>query len=147
MKRHLEPLAVAANITQSSFCRIDQVLLTFGHLVMQYKAMTDPEDLARCNTIISSIERHWAKADQEIFIAAVILNLFFRTVPFATLSFLNNTGIHSLLLRFWHRFYGQEPPNSFHEHINDFLKGSGLFDNLEIILQVHWNHADKRCVS
>lgn len=39
MKCHLDPLAVAANITQASFCRLDEVLLTFGYLVMQYQQM------------------------------------------------------------------------------------------------------------
>ena len=34
MKRHLEPLAVATNVIQSSHCRLDQVLLTFRYLVM-----------------------------------------------------------------------------------------------------------------
>ena len=53
MKRHLEPLAIAANITQASFCRLDEVLLTFGYLVMQYQKMqTDADDAAACASII-----------------------------------------------------------------------------------------------
>jgi hypothetical protein len=63
MKRHLEPLAIATNVTQASFCRLDQVLLTFGHLVMQYKSLTDPEDTVGCAAIIESIEARWAIAD------------------------------------------------------------------------------------
>ena len=58
MKRHLEPLAIAANITQASFCRLDEVLLTFGYLVMQYQKMqTDADDAAACASIIASIEK------------------------------------------------------------------------------------------
>jgi len=34
---YLELLAIAANIVQGLFCRMDQVLLTFGFLVMQYQ--------------------------------------------------------------------------------------------------------------
>ncbi|KAF7974572.1 hypothetical protein HWV62_11944 [Athelia sp. TMB] len=63
MKRHLEPLAIAANITQASFCRMDQVLLTFGHLVMTYKKLTDTSDFVPCNAIIKSIEKQWEKTD------------------------------------------------------------------------------------
>ena len=37
IEQHLEPLAVAANVTQSAFCRLDEVLLTFGALMMNYK--------------------------------------------------------------------------------------------------------------
>jgi hypothetical protein len=131
MKRHLEPLAIAANVTQASFCRLDQVLLTFGFLVMQYRSMTDHEDVAGCSVIIASIEKRWEKTDQEIFIAAVLLNPFYRSAPFATLPFLNNAGIHALLDRLWTRFYQQPPPMDFYEHVNDYLKGTGYFYNLE----------------
>ena len=58
MKDHLEPLAVAANITQASFCRLDEVLLTFGYLVMQYQLMqADPGNAVACDSIITSIEK------------------------------------------------------------------------------------------
>lgn len=94
MKHHLEPLAIVANITQASFCRLDEVLLTFGYLVMQYQKMqTDADDVAACASIIASIEKQWAVSDQEIFVAAVLLNPFYRNTPFAPLSFLNNAGI------------------------------------------------------
>jgi hypothetical protein len=39
MEEHLEPLAIAANITQATNCRLDTVLLTFGYLVIRYQAM------------------------------------------------------------------------------------------------------------
>ena len=54
----MEPLAVAANITQASFCRLDEVLLTFGYLVMQYQLMqADPGNAVACDSIITSIEK------------------------------------------------------------------------------------------
>jgi hypothetical protein len=134
MKRHLEPLATAANITQALFCCLDQVLLTFGFLVMQYTAMTWSdlaEDHTGCDAIIKSIELWWAKADQEVFIAAVILNPFFQTTPFNPLPFLNNAGIHALLHRLWICFYEAQPPSMFHEQITDYLRSQGLFHNLK----------------
>jgi hypothetical protein len=46
---------------------------------MQYQSMTDPDDVKGCTaTIIKSIEAHWATANQEIFIAAVVLNPFYQ---------------------------------------------------------------------
>jgi hypothetical protein len=30
IKHHLAPLAIAANITQLAFCRLDEVLMTFA---------------------------------------------------------------------------------------------------------------------
>lgn len=77
MKRHLEPLAIAANVTQAAFCCLDTVLLTFGFLVMQYKRMSDEGDRIASHSIISSLEKRWMAADQDIFIAAVIVNPFF----------------------------------------------------------------------
>jgi hypothetical protein len=50
--------------------------------------MTDPEDVEGCTTIIESIEACWATADQEIFIAAVVLNPFYQSMPFALLLML-----------------------------------------------------------
>jgi hypothetical protein len=76
IKQHLELLAIASNITQASFCRLDTGLLTFGFLMMQYRNMTDEEDLDAANAIMESLERRWAVADQQIFIASIILTLF-----------------------------------------------------------------------
>ena len=97
MKCHLEPLAIATNITRASFCHLDQVLMMFGHLIMQYQSMTDPEDIEGCTAIIESTEACWATADQEIFIAAIVLNPFYQSTPFSPLQFLTNAGIHSML--------------------------------------------------
>jgi hypothetical protein len=143
MKRHLEPLAIAANITQASFCRLDEVLLTFGFLVMQYQAMTDPDDLVGCAAVIASIERRWAKADQEIFIAAIILNPFYQSAPLAPLPFLNNAGISALLRRLWQRFYVNPPPADFFIHLNDYLRGTGFFKNLQAQCQIKLVQADR----
>ena len=80
MKLHLEPLAIAANVTQTASCRLDTVLLTFGFLVMQYQKLTDIDDLTASTSIISSLEKRWMAADQDIFIATVIVNSFYRAV-------------------------------------------------------------------
>jgi hypothetical protein len=143
MKRHLEPLAIAANVTQASFCRMDQVLLMFSHLVMQYTAMNDPDDRAGCAAIIASIEHRWAKADQEVFVATVILNPFFQTVPFAPAPFLNNAGIHALLRRLWTRFYAAQPPVEFHTQTSDYLKSTGLFHHLQTHCDIKHIDADR----
>jgi hypothetical protein len=131
MKCHLEPLAIATNVTQASFCHLDQVLMTFGHLIMQYKSMMDPEDMVGCTTIIESIEAQWATADQEIFIAAVVLNPFYQSTPFAALQFLTNAGIQSMLGRLWQHFFQTEPPHKFHQQITSYLWGTDFFKDLK----------------
>jgi len=63
MKLHLKLLAIAVNITQAAFCRLDTVLLTFGFLVMQYQQMADEDDYITSASIISCLEKCWMAAD------------------------------------------------------------------------------------
>lgn len=79
VKHHLAPLAIAANITQSSHCRLDEVLLTFGALAMEFSKLIhdDDEELVK-EALLKSIESRWEKSDQDVFVAAVILNLFIK---------------------------------------------------------------------
>jgi hypothetical protein len=130
IKRHLEPLAIASNITQASFCRLDTVLLTFGFLLMQYRHMTDEEDLDAAAAIMESLERRWAVTDQQIFIAAVIVNPFYQGRPFAQLHFLNNAGIHSLLAHLFTRFYQVQAPQDFHTELTEYLTHTGRYVSL-----------------
>ena len=139
MKRHLEPLAVAANVSQSSRCCLDQVLLTFRYLVMQYREMTDPDNRRGAQVIMNSIEKHWAAADQENFITAVILNPFYQNSPFAPLHFLNNAGIHALLNHLWTCFYNKAPPAAVSQNVAKYLQQTGLFANLDSSIQIHLN--------
>ncbi|KAG1817740.1 hypothetical protein EV424DRAFT_1347853 [Suillus variegatus] len=72
VKQHLELLAVAANATQSDFTRLNVVLVK---LVNLYHKFCDPLlDQAVCEVACSSLEKCWAKMDQDIFILTVVLN-------------------------------------------------------------------------
>jgi hypothetical protein len=96
---------------------------------MQYQKLTDEDDLVRCLAIIESIEQRWIVADQEIFIAAVVLNPFYQCTPFAAHPFLNNAGIHTLLCHLWIRFYTTEPPADFFSELNEYLNRTGRYAN------------------
>lgn len=126
----MEPLAIAANITQAAFCRLDTVLLTFGFLIKQYREMTDGEDLDAAASIIESIEKRWAVAEQEVFIACVIVNPFYQTKPFTMLYQLNNAGIQALLAKLWLRFYSEEAPDEFYVELREYLNGTDRYSNL-----------------
>jgi hypothetical protein len=130
--RYLEPLAIAANVVQESFCRLDQVLLTFGFLLMQYRNEKMNEDPVGRDAIIASIEARWDKSDQEVFVCAVFINPFYRTLPFnASLPCFNYTQIRLLLTRLYVRFYGVQPEPLFMTHAYDFLNGAGIFQGLD----------------
>ena len=130
MERHLKPLAVAANITQAAHCRLDTVLLTFGFLVVQYRAMVKAEDLVGCAAILQSLEKRWLAADQDVFIATVIINPLFQTTPFASGPRFIIARIKALLASLYMRFFQSEVPASFYTEVHEFLMGIKQYSEL-----------------
>ena len=130
MKLNLEPLAIAANMTQAAFCHLDTVLLTFGFLVMQYQQTTDEADRTASRSIIASLEKCWMAADQDIFISTVIINPFFRADPFAHHPRFVVASIIELLGRLYTRFFLEEPPHLFNVELCDYLTAAGQYSEL-----------------
>ncbi|KDQ55684.1 hypothetical protein JAAARDRAFT_208479 [Jaapia argillacea MUCL 33604] len=105
IKFHLQPLAVAANVTQGARCRLDQVLMTFGLLVMHFRKLPDADDQAIQIAVIKSLELRWSKCDQDVFIASVVLNPFYRISVFKTTHIFTLAGLSALITRLWIRFF------------------------------------------
>ncbi|KAI9457355.1 ribonuclease H-like domain-containing protein [Lactarius psammicola] len=137
IKHHLAPLAVAANITQSSHCRLDEVLMTFASLVMQYSKLTDSKDMVIRKALLESIEKRWEASDQNVFIASVILNPFLKTNPFKRDARLISLGaIHTLLSGLWTRFYPGDPcPDELYEEIHHYLGSSDFYSTMPGVCQ------------
>ncbi|KAL6302503.1 ribonuclease H-like domain-containing protein [Sparassis latifolia] len=76
IRTHLEPLAIAMNITQAPHTRLDHVLLTLANLYRIYSS-PDTEDQVQ-SKILDSLEKRWKKADQDVFILAVFFNPYTR---------------------------------------------------------------------
>ena len=129
--RYLEPLAIAANITQQSFCRLDQVLLTFSFLMMKYQDPKMNQDLRACQAIRNSIEAWWAKADQKVFVVAVLVNPFYRMSPFQLLTCFSMAKVRALFTKLYGRFFSSEPPLEFIAHANEFLDGWEFFNTIK----------------
>lgn len=133
IKQHLEPLAIAANVTQSAFCRLDEVLLTFGALMMEYRDLRDNcgGDQVACDAVLYSLEKRWANTNQDIFIAAVVLNPFFKHMPFKALSRFQPANIYNLFLILWDRFFPGDPaPPTLYRNVLDYLREMGDFTTL-----------------
>lgn len=132
VKNHLEPLAVATNISQAAHCRLDQVILIFGLLHMRYTKLKNesPEDQVACDAILNSLELRWSKADQDIFIAAVLLNPLHKAAPFAKMITFSTAGIYTLLCRLWTRFYKSAPPAGLLGEMKDYFDNKGSYDFL-----------------
>lgn len=108
---------------------MDQILLTFGSLSIYYTDLKekDPADAPGCTAILESIEKRWAKADQDVFIAAVILNPFLKTNAFSPqANFLTRAGVLGLIKRLYRRFFSiSETPEELEENIRQ------LFSNVD----------------
>ncbi|KAJ2977735.1 hypothetical protein NUW54_g11382 [Trametes sanguinea] len=146
IKRHLEPLAIATNTTQSNNCRLDKVVITFGSLFRFFDSLPDPEEELVKDAVLRSLEMRWGKADQDVFIAAVLLNPFLKVAPFHRVSQIFSTAaIYSLLERLWKRFYPALPiPPSFYDTVTAYLRESGEFSGLSITREAMMNAAREK---
>ena len=116
--------------------------------LQQYWVLCRDADVAGATEIIDSIEKQWACADQELFIASIILNPFYlsseKYLVFANLLFLNKAGTHALLSCTYQWLFQQEMSDKFTDNVNDYLGGKGLFSNLDIYVARSINVADHK---
>jgi len=143
MKNFLEPLAIASNITQADSAHVDIILITFAFLYICYSKLLDAEDIKACGAILVSIERHWLEADQDVFIAGVLLNPFHKAKPFRAPPFLTLAGLYNLLHRLWKRFYHEDPPAELYVEYKAYINGTGDFQAMNNFMQGMQKSAEK----
>ncbi|KAF7794103.1 hypothetical protein EIP86_005233, partial [Pleurotus ostreatoroseus] len=132
MKRHLRPLALAANMSQAVHIRPDQILLIFVMLYIRFGEFRDQDEASMRIAMLAAIEARWEKVDQDVFIGAVILNPFHRTRPFKPLQIFTVGGTFTLLERLWKRFFPrQELPISFWREVKDYLSQADDFTQMQ----------------
>jgi hypothetical protein len=76
----LEPLAIAANVTQANHARLDTVLITLGALYWTYSSAEFTEEVR--TVVHASLEKRWKAVDQPVYIMAVIMNPYIRMDAF-----------------------------------------------------------------
>ena len=127
------------NFTQAAHCRLDEVLIMFGFLTLTYPEMlqgaTGDNELM-ITVIMDSLERRWGKSDQEVFIAAVILNPMYKTRPFSRTRRFTHAGIYLLLVKLWKHFYpGMDPPVELQGEMMNYLGGLGDYEGMDAWVQ------------
>lgn len=81
------------------------------------------------------MEARWKRADQDVFIATLILNPFYKTFVFRRLDVFTNAGIYTLLRRLWSRFYKEDPPRELYRNLQNYLDEVGSYKNMRVVLE------------
>ncbi|KDN35726.1 hypothetical protein RSAG8_11349, partial [Rhizoctonia solani AG-8 WAC10335] len=107
LKLYLEPLAIAANVSQAATTRLDHILIELGRLYNVFSRLAFNPKMR--DTALESLERRWGKADQDPFILAVFLNPFIRGRLFSRdNTLLNRSGIYGVVKRVFRRIFRKE---------------------------------------
>lgn len=91
-----------------------------------------------------SLETRWKKADQDIFIAAVILNPLYRLKAFAPLPALTRAGVTILIERLWQRFYPGQTANDLLQELRDYLDDKGRYSGLTLYVNTACEEAERK---
>jgi hypothetical protein len=128
VKDILEPFAIAANITQGPTTRLYHVILALGNL---YRIFSDPKlDDALRDGVHASLEKRWAKADQDVFIACVVMNPYIRDRCFTrAIPELTCVGLYVIVKRVSERILRKPMGNAFYEAFMDYLQESNEFSS------------------
>lgn len=139
MKLHLEPFAYAINITQSDKARLDTVLLVLALLYSRFEHLprVTPSDTVVADTICNSINSRWEASDQDVFIAAVILNPTHKTRPFKHSRWFSIGFITILMARLYRRFFSEEVPREVVDEVPQYLNNEGaVYSELQAFMAI-----------
>lgn len=146
VQKILEPLAIAANVTQASHTRLDHVLLTLGNLFRIYSQRPNSYDEDLRTGIIKSLEKRWKKADQDIFIVAIFLNPFIRDTLFKK-EFLTEAKLYNIVERVYERILRCSADGNldFLRAFEDYKRSQGEFsdDNMSLaLMKLKFEHSN-----
>jgi hypothetical protein len=110
-------------------------LITFAFLYIRYSKLLEAEDIKACDAILESIEWHWLKTDQDVFIAGILLNPFHKAKPFCAAPFSTVAGLYNLLHRLWKQFYYKDPPAELYAEYKDYVNRTGDFQAMHSFMQ------------
>ncbi|KAF5368688.1 hypothetical protein D9615_010307 [Tricholomella constricta] len=119
IKAHLEPLAIAANVTQNESRGFD-------------------ESISRA--VLASLEKRWANADRPIFILAVVLNPYIRANFFSRESPYRSFAIlWNLVAKAYQRLFdtSEEPNHAFRTAFGHYVHRTGEWSDEAMGLPYH----------
>jgi len=143
----LEPaLAIAANITQASNTQLYHVLTTLRNLYHIYSNLNVEEDMDVHERVLASLKKCWAAADQDPFIATVILNPFLCGDFLGQHIALTPIGLCNMLKCLLSRMFRVDADADFHAAFMDYYNKRNEF-SLEAMALADWNDITQKTVS
>lgn len=132
-----EQTAFGHHHAQAAHAQPDDIVLTFGYLLNKFRSLCSSHSAVQ-DAVITSLEKHWntLHKNQDIFIAAVILNPAYKTTPFNTITPFTNAGIIALILQLWSPFDGKNPPTALCTALLEYLSFSNDFEFMKVNLQM-----------
>ena len=85
-------------------------------------------DLQIWARIQGSLEKQWAKADQDVFILAVFLNPYIRRQPFSCVA-LTHANIYEIAVQLLTRIFDQQPDLEFLKAFEDYMNDTSDFSS------------------
>lgn len=105
--------------------------------------LINTEDLKACDAILESIERQWLKTDQDVFVAGILLNLFYKAQPFHVAPFSTVAELYNLLHCLWRQFYYESPPAELYGEYKAYITVTGDFQAMHNFMQGMQASAEK----
>jgi hypothetical protein len=138
MKEILEPLAIANNVTQARYTRLDHIGLTLGNLYRIYSNSSIEAPIR--DRVLGSLEKRWKAADQDVFILAMHLHPWVRGRCFA--KTLSRSALCNTAEKVYKRLFEQEPGWGFMGEMMDYSDGLGVFSDENMRLGYWKQHYD-----
>jgi hypothetical protein len=128
-------------MTQGSRGALYSVVLTLANLHRIYKSDRSLDaNVKKC--LLESIEKRWAKTDQDSFLASVILNPYIRQRLFKKGGYSSIKSVYHLFKRLLQRFFDKEDDGTFLQAVTDYCRAEGQFSTEEMFLQNHKDHSE-----
>ncbi|EUC58795.1 hypothetical protein RSOL_279600, partial [Rhizoctonia solani AG-3 Rhs1AP] len=126
LKLFLEPLAIAANVSQAPTTRLDHILIKLGRLYNTFSRLVFNPKIRE--TVLASLERRWGKADQDPFILAVFFNPFIRARLFNRKNkLLSRSALYGAVKRVFKHIFWKENDLELYEAFLDYYDSRNEF--------------------
>ncbi|KAG8683728.1 hypothetical protein FRC11_013152, partial [Ceratobasidium sp. 423] len=126
LKLYLEPLAIAANVSQAPTTCLDHILIELGPLYCVFLHLAFNPKIR--DVVLASLECRWGKADQDPFILAVFFNPFIRGRLFNCKNILlNRSALYGTIRWVFRRVFCKDNDLELYEAFLDYYESRNEF--------------------